>query len=261
MKPPRLPADRQAGICRRLRQTGVVRVAELSQMLGVSEITIRRDLETLEGKGLLERTHGGAISSQLMRTEPLFVQKDRRQAAEKEAIGRAAAALVEDGDTVLVGSGSTTLQMIRHLRARDVRLITSNAGAIAELAGRSVELILVGGLYRHQSNSLVGGFARLALDRIYASKAFIGVDGVSSRYGFTTPVQLEAEIGALMIERTRGPVIVLADHTKLGVVSNFATAALDDAEILVTDSGIDSGYADELAQRGLRVVVAQVPGS
>jgi DeoR family fructose operon transcriptional repressor len=224
-------------------------------MLKVSEITIRRDLDILEGKGVLERTHGGAISSRRVSTEPLYDQKNRVEMAEKIAIGRAAAALIESGDTVLINSGSTNLQVIRNIRAQDVRLITSNAGAVADPPA-GTEMVLIGGLYRPQSNSFVGAFAALTLERVYGSKAIIGVDGVSYKYGLTTPNHQEAEIGRLMIERTRGPVIVVADHTKIGVVSNFLTARIDEADILVTDSGFEEEYRDDLEKAGVQIIVA-----
>lgn len=239
-----------------LSRRGVVTVAELSQILKVSEITIRRDLDILEGKGVLERTHGGAISSRRMSSEPLYDQKNRIELAEKSAIGTAAAALIEPGDTVLVNSGSTNLQVIRHITAPDVRLITSNAGAVvAPPAG--IEMILIGGLYRPQSNSFVGSFAALTLEQIYGSKAIIGVDGVSFKYGLTTPNHQEAEIGRLMIERTRGPVIVVADHTKVGVVSNFLTARIDEVDILVTDEGFEEEYRDDLEKAGVQIIIAR----
>ncbi|RKX75409.1 MAG: DeoR/GlpR transcriptional regulator [Spirochaetes bacterium] len=253
-----IPADRQARIFKQVREKGLVKVADLSQMLDVSEITIRRDLDVLERKGVLERTHGGAICSQRMRIEPMYTQKDQTERAEKEAIGRAAQSLIEDGDTLLVNSGSTTLQVIRFLEGKNLRLITSNVGAIAVAGDKDIELILIGGVFRRQSNSLVGGLAALSLNQVYGSKAFIGVDGISVKYGLTTPIHQEAEIARHMIERTRGPVIVVADHTKLGVVSNFVTAPIDSVNILVTDEGFDEDYRSDLEKAGVEIVIARV---
>ena len=192
--PALIPADRQARICRRLQEQGTVRVARLSDLLGVSEITIRRDLDTLEQLGLLERAHGGAITSRLRQVEPPYAHKDHKQRLEKESIGRAAAALVEDGDTLLVNSGSTTAHLLRFLQGRDLRVITSNVAAVPEIRNRDIELILIGGVYRYQSNSLVGGLAALLLNQVFGTRTFIGVDGVSSKFGLTTPVQQVAQI-------------------------------------------------------------------
>ncbi len=254
-----IPAERRRLIDDLARSQGIVKVADLSNRLGVSEITIRRDLETLEQEGVLERTHGGAIYSQRMRAEPLYTEKDRIHRREKQAIGRAAATLVEEGDTILINSGSTTLQVIRHLRLsgqRGVKIITSNMGKFPEAWDSDQELILIGGTFRQASNSLVGPLAVMALKQVNANKAFIGVDGVSARYGLTTPILQEAEIARLMIERTHGPVIVVADHSKVGVVADFVTVSADKMDVLVTDDGFDEGYRVELEELGVEIIIA-----
>jgi len=252
-----IPAERRRRIREIIQSQGSVRVSALSQLLGVSELTIRRDLEQLEKTGLLERTHGGAVLSHRMRHEPLYTEKDRIHRKEKQAIGLAAAALVEDGDTLLINSGSTTLQIFRHLGGyKHLRVITSNMGAFREVQGLGLELILTGGTYREQSNSLVGPLATLCLQQVYGSRCFIGVDGVSARYGLTTPIAQEAEIARMMIERTHGPVIVVADHSKMGVVANFVTAPIHKIDILITDSGFDEAYREDLEAKGVQIIIA-----
>ncbi len=257
MKGGYIPAARQQKIYEIVRQRGIVKVTDLSTSLKVSEITIRRDLDILEQKGLLERTHGGAIFTQRMKTEPLYIQKNLRYRDEKESIGREVNRLIEDGDTLLINSGSTTLQVIRHIQGKDINVITSNLGAVTEPNDRIKTLILVGGIYRYQSNSLVGGFTSFILDQVYGSKAIIGVDGVSVKYGLTTPVHQEAEVAKAMIERTKGPVIVVADHRKLGVTSNFVTAPIEKVDILVTDDKFNEDYREELENAGIRIVIAK----
>ncbi len=253
-----LPVERRNRILNLLRAEGVVRVNDLSETLDVSEITIRRDLEQLEVEGLLERTHGGAIFNQRIRLEPLYSEKHRTHQAEKRLIGTAGAGLVAAGDTLLVNSGSTTLQLFRHLALkRDLKVITSNMSAFLEVQGAALELLLVGGSYRAQSNSLVGPLALLSLQQVFAGKCFIGVDGVSLKYGMTTPNLQEAEVARTMIERTHGQVIILADHSKIGVVADFVTAPLEKVDILVTDAGIHPEYADELRALGVEVIVAE----
>lgn len=253
-----IPADRQKKIHLLLSREGVVSVAELTQMFGVSELTIRRDLDALSRKGLLERTHGGAVSTQHMSVEPLYSHKGTIRKREKEAIGAAAAELAQDGDTLLINSGSTTLEVIRNLRHKKVRVITSNAGAIAEAVGSEMEVILLGGRYRPQSNSIVGALAHLSLQQVYGNKAFIGVDGISLKYGLTTPALGEAEIARQMIERTPGPVIVVADHSKLRVVSNFLTAPVEKVDVLVTDDKIDGDTKAGFEKMGVEIIVASV---
>jgi DeoR/GlpR family transcriptional regulator of sugar metabolism len=252
-----IPADRQKRIHTLLAKKGVVAVAELARVLGVSELTIRRDLEELGRRGVLERTHGGAILNQRMSVEPLYQQKDAAHKEQKEAIGLAAAGLAGDGDTLLINSGSTTLEVIRHLKGRKVRIVTSNVGAVAEAVGEDMELILIGGLFRPRSNSLVGAMASLCLEQVCGSKAFIGVDGISFKYGLTTPILEEAEIAREMIERTPGPVVVVADHSKLGVVSNFVTAPVGKVGILVTDDKIDGEFRLALEKLGIQIIIAR----
>ena len=256
-----IPAERRKLISELVHSQGVVKVAELRDRLGVSEITIRRDLESLEQEGVLERTHGGAIYSQRMRVEPLYTDKDRLYRLEKEAIGRAAAALVQDGDTLLINSGSTTFQVIRHLclaGKQNLKIITSNMSAAGQMRDCDLELIFIGGSFRWPSNSLVGPLAVMTLEQVNANKTFIGVDGVSARYGLTTPIVQEAEIARLMIERAHGPVIVVADHSKLGVVADFVTAPVDKVDVLVTDEGFDEEYRAELEERGVEIIVASM---
>ncbi len=253
-----IPADRQKRIYDLLREQGVVKVNEISKLLGVSELTIRRDLDVLEKKEILERTHGGAIYNQRMPVEPLYEQKHRLHKEEKKAIGRYAAELIEDGDTILINSGSTTLEVINNLRNKSVRIITSNLGAIYKSVESKFELIMLGGLFRSQSNSLVGEFAQILLKRVYGAKTIIGVDGFSIKYGLTTPVLEEAGIANKMIESTLGMVIVVADYSKLGVVSNFVSAPINKVNVLVTDDKIDDEYRNSLEEIGIRVVVASL---
>lgn len=252
-----IPAERRNRIHEIIRDQGIVRVSTLSELLGVAEITIRRDLEQLEQDDILERTHGGAVYSRRMRLEPSYSEKDQIHRQEKQQIGVEAAALVEDEDILLINSGSTTLQIIRQLADRkNIRVITSNMGAFRETQGMDIELILTGGEYREESNSLVGPLATLSLQQVYGSKCFIGVDGVSIKYGLTTPNLHEAEVARTMMERTRGQIIVVADHHKLGVVADFQTAPIEKIDVLVVDSGFDESYREELEELGIEILVA-----
>jgi DeoR family fructose operon transcriptional repressor len=254
-----IPPERRNRILEILRTQGSVRVSTLGELLGVAEITIRRDLERLERQGLLERTHGGAIYSHRMRLEPRYNEKHLLHQDEKRDIGAAAAALVEDGDTLFINSGSTALQILRHLTGRDVQIITSNMGVGLDGPGLGLDIMLTGGTYREQSNSLVGPMAILTLQQVYSSKCFIGVDGISPRYGLTTPTLQEAEVARTMIERTRGEVVVVADHTKFGVVSNYLTAPLDKVDRIVTDAGFSEDYRSDIEAAGIEIILAAVP--
>jgi DeoR/GlpR family transcriptional regulator of sugar metabolism len=251
-----LPAERHRRILELLRARQVVRVSALSELLGVSEVTIRRDLEAMERKGLLERTHGGAVRAQHMRIEPAYPEAAATHPEEKRLIGETAARLVEPGDTIFLNGGTTTLQVFRHLDVSGVRVITNHLGIAVEAAARNVDLLLVGGRYRPASNSFVGPFATETLRRLFATKCFIGVEGISLRFGLTTPTPAEAEIARLMMERTKGTVTVVADHSKIGTVADVVIAPLEDVDRLVVDAGVDREVGERLAELGVEVVIA-----
>lgn len=257
-----IPAQRRVRIRELLEANRIVSGSELSESLGVSEATIRRDLECMEADGILERTHGGAILSRRMKLEPEYAVKVLAHPEEKSSIGALAASLIEEGDIVFTNSGTTCAQVIRHIPSGwNVTVITSNLGAALEVRDGSVELILLGGTVYPRSNSVGGRFASETLRQVYANKTFVGVDGMSPKHGFTVPSGPEAEIIRMMIERTRGPVIVVADHSKWGVVSDFEVARLDQIHTLVTDEGFDARASAELATRNVRVLVAGADSS
>jgi DeoR family fructose operon transcriptional repressor len=253
-----IPADRQRQILSLVTHDGVVQVQDLSERFGVSVLTIRRDLDYLAREGLLERTHGGATARRSLPIEPAYAQKALTYPQEKAAIGKAAAALIEEGDTVFINSGSTTLAVIRALSDLKITIVTNNIDA-TWVANEEVQfrLVLVGGVYRTRSHSVSGGLSQPIIGQIYANKAIIGVDGFSLAGGLTTPVVEEAETTRLMIERTVGPVIVVTTSNKIGVLSNFATVDAQDIDVLVTDSaGKQLLSPDELKSNGIQLIVA-----
>ncbi|MEK6587256.1 MAG: DeoR/GlpR family DNA-binding transcription regulator [Chloroflexota bacterium] len=259
-----IPAERRRRIREHLEVHQVVRSSALIALLGASEATIRRDLHWLERQGVVERTHGGAILSQRMDAEPPYSSSALVHPEEKRKIGLAAAALLEEGDTLFLNSGTTATEVIRALRARpdlrQITVITNNVTAALEARDAPFEVILIGGSLRSPSNSVVGRFALETLQSVYASKAMIGVDGVSLKYGCTTPIDSEAEVARAMIRHTRGPVIVVADHSKWGVVSNFVVATLDEIHTLVTDDGLGLEARGGLQSRSVNVVLPPASG-
>jgi len=252
-----IPLDRQTRIHRLIEERGILRVAELSNLFSVTELTIRRDFDILEKRGVLERTHGGAILRRRVKVEHLYAEKNHKYPIQKEKIGIAVSKMTEPGDTLLINTGSTSSQVLRHLSGENLRVITSNSNALVVIENPEIEVILTGGLFRRQSNSLIGEFTHNLLKNVCGSKAIIGVDGVSIKFGLTTPVQEEAAVARLMIHQTSGPVIVTADSSKMGVVSNFVTAPIDNVNILVTDAGIKPGFKNELEEIGIKVVIAK----
>lgn len=253
-----IPAQRRARIGEYIKIHPIVRSADLCEMLGVSEATIRRDLEWLEERGVLERTHGGAVLSQRVPYEPEYAQRAQTHAEEKRRIGVAAASLVENGDVIFANSGTTTTQVIAHLPSMPrLQVITNNVMAALEAGDIAFELRLLGGVFYPRASSVVGQYATDMLGRAYASKTFIGVEGVSPRYGCTVPDEREAKIVRLMIKRTRGPVILVADHSKWGAVSNFQVANVHEIDTLITDSGLDPDAQAELTTHSVEVLIAE----
>jgi DeoR/GlpR family transcriptional regulator of sugar metabolism len=253
-----IPAERQKRIIELLKQNGAVKAADLSDIFDVTALTIRRDLDLLEKKGVLERSHGGAVLRQTMRKEPSYLQKDNLLTEEKRKLARAAVSLIEDGDTVFVNSGSTNKQVLELLAEKKVRIITNNTWAIEILRNTDIELHILGGVYRTQARSLAGSFTADALRKVFANKAIIGVDGVSLKHGLTTPAEPEAEVARLMIEQTSCDVIIAADHSKIGVVSNFLISTLDKVSYIVTDSKAE-GILDveEIEKNGTKVIFSK----
>jgi DeoR family transcriptional regulator, fructose operon transcriptional repressor len=252
-----LPAERHRRIEGILRERRVVRVSTLSEQIGVSEVTIRRDLEALERRGVLERTHGGAVLTLRMRAEPAYVEAISSNPEAKRRIAQAAADLVDAGDTLYMNGGTTTLQVFRHLRAPGLKVITNHVGIALESAEHDLDLLLVGGHYRAPSNSVVGPFATEALRRTHATRAYVGVEGVSVTSGLTSPVAAEAEIARVMIEQARGRVVVVADHSKIGTVADFVIAPLEAVDTLVVDDAVDEEYRDRLVEAGVEVIVTR----
>jgi DeoR family fructose operon transcriptional repressor len=192
-----------------------------------------------------------------MTLEPEYVQRASTNPEEKRLIGELAAALIENEDIVFINSGSTTAQVIRHIRSdAGITVFTNNLIGILETGDARIEQYLIGGEFQPHSNSVAGRFAIDNLRQVYANKAILGVDGISLIHGCTVPSNAEAEIMKLMIERTKGGVFIVADHTKWGVVSNFQIATIDQVDKLITDAQIDPSTLESLAAHSVEIQIA-----
>jgi len=230
-----------------------VSAEDLAAEFGVSKITIRRDLDTLAMDKLLQRTRGGAISISDLGFEEIFEAKDHTAKKEKALIGKYVASLVSENETVFLNAGSTTLEVLRHLKGKKVRVVTNNAASLLLDLDPDIELILLGGDYRPQSRSLVGSVAIASLQSIYSSLTVLGINGVSIKRGFTTAVQLETSVNKAMLENSSDKVVVVADHSKMNCVSSFLTCPLSRVDLLVTDWMTPVAFCDELKASGLTV--------
>lgn len=234
----------------------VVTIGQLTEALGVSEATVRRDLDALQRSGVVQRTHGGAVAVQLR--ELPYPVRGRRQHAEKRAIGRAAAALITPGDTVFVGGGSTTLQLATLLVDADVTVVTNSLPVATELArSRRGQVIVVGGTLRTPELSLVGPRAVDAIRSYRASAAFLGVPALDGEHGFTADGDAEAATDHAFISMAQRTVL-LADHTKLGRVATTHVVPLSAIDTVVTDTGAAPSVIDGLQAAGTTVVVAEM---
>ena len=233
-----LPVERQQIISDILAENGIVLVSRLAERFGVSELTIRRDLDQMEENRLLKRTHGGATVLRNMNAEPDYLQKAASFAEEKRHIARKAAELVQDNDIVMVNSGTTASAVLKAIieSGRSVTIITNNIDVFnyPDTAGRCT-IILTGGVYRSRSRSLSGSLSTMPLEGMFANKAFIGVDGISEESGLTTPIFEESVVSRMMLRHTSGKVYVITTHNKIGVTSNYQIGRIDEISGIITD--------------------------
>ena len=233
-----LPMERQQRISDILAENGIVQVSRLADEFGVSELTIRRDLDQMEENRLLKRTHGGATILRNMNAEPHYLQKAAQFAEEKKNIARKAAELVEDDDIVMVNSGTTASAVLRALleSGRSITIITNNIDVFnqPDTLGKCT-IILTGGVYRSRSRALSGSIATSPLEGMFANKSFIGVDGISEDAGLTTPIYEESVVSRMMLKHTSGKAYVIATHNKIGVVSNYMIGRTDEIHGIITD--------------------------
>jgi DeoR family transcriptional regulator of aga operon len=251
--------DRRMKILKKLSLNDQVFVNELSKEFGVSEVTIRNDLEQLESKNLLIRARGGAMSTvQVVSQDLQLGEKHKLNIQEKTRIGKAAAKLIKDSDTVIIDSGTTTLEVVKNLTAalNNVTII-SNALNIANqlVYSPNLHLIIPGGVLRINSLSLIGPLAEKSFKNFYVDKVFLGVDGFDTMHGISTPNIEEASLNQIMIDVAR-EVIVVTDSSKFLRKSLAFICKLDRIDMVITDSGISADDKKRLEDAGIKVIIA-----
>jgi DeoR/GlpR family transcriptional regulator of sugar metabolism len=247
-----LPAQRRHEILRAVR-SGTTHVAELAATFGVSEMTVRRDLRLLAREGKIERVRGGAVN---LGGEPPFDETAVERYEAKNRIGVAAAALVRDGQTVMIDIGTTTLQAAHHLRGRPITVVTTSLAVYEELVpDPAIELLLPGGLVRRNYRSLVGVIAEDSLRQLKADLLFLGTSGVDAGMGVWDSTMVEVPIKRAMIEAAER-VALLADHEKFsmgGLVRVCDATALDH---IITDAPLPEACGPTVQETGIEVIVA-----
>ncbi|KAB8142979.1 DeoR/GlpR transcriptional regulator [Chloroflexia bacterium SDU3-3] len=253
----RLSAERQQLIVEIVREQRTATVEELSERLGVSEATIRRDLEKLTNDGSVQRAHGGALAPHEAEPEPPVLRRVGDNAEQKRRIGHAAAALIADGDTVFIGSGTTTVELARHLGGRrDLKVIT-NALNVANVLAAMPEIttILVGGVLRHSEMSMIGHLAEQALADLSATKVVMGIRALSVERGLSNELGVETSMDRAIV-RCAPTLIVLADHSKLAKAASVTIAPLAAVHTLVTDAQAPAEAVEAIQAHGVRVLLA-----
>lgn len=247
--------NRERRILNLLQQRGDQSVAALCEDLGVSEATVRRDLQALEKRGLLKRLHGGATLDGVSVLEPQFQDKQGRNSDAKDAIGLCALGLIEDGDDIYLDGGSTIMALARLLhRKRHLTIVTNSLMAAATLMDTEHRLILIGGEFRPKSRVTIGPLTAPIIETLRVRKAFMGTIGLTLEDGMTTTDPGEAFTKEQMMRRA-ARVILLADHSKFGVSSFARSGSLDDIDTIVTDE-IDEDWRRELEQHDVHVRLA-----
>ncbi|HEY1263218.1 MAG TPA: transcriptional repressor AgaR [Terriglobales bacterium] len=252
-----LNEERRRAILELLQSERRVLVADLAQHFHTSQVSIRKDLEALHARGLVQRTHGGALPTRDGALEdPSLREKGPLNRKEKLRIAAVAARLVSEGHVVILDSGTTTTEIARALRNhRNLTVITNAVNIAAELANSPVEVILTGGAVRKNSFSLVGPIAEETLRRLNADILFLGVDGFDARYGPSTPNLLEAKVNGIMTEIARRTIVV-CDSSKFGRRSLSHIAQPSSIQQVITDKGIPKADLQALTNLGIEVTIA-----
>ncbi|UUV28997.1 DeoR/GlpR family DNA-binding transcription regulator [Amycolatopsis roodepoortensis] len=255
-----LARQRQAVILEEARRTGAVRVSDLVVRLGVSDMTVRRDLDVLAGRGLVEKVYGGATSVVGKSTdEPGFEAKSVRQRAQKEAIAALAAGLVRPGTAIGVSAGTTTWTLARALDGIPGLTIVTNSIQVADVlrgANQPDRTVVLTGGVRTPSDALVGPVAVQSLRSLHLDVVFLGVHGMADGPGFTTPNLTESETDRALVEAGR-KLVVLADHTKWGIVGISTIAGLEEADVVVSDDGLSDQARETLTEQAGELMIAE----
>ncbi len=247
--------ERRQHILALIQRDGRVLISELSQSLGISRITIRKDLDHLASMGLVHRTHGGALCVQRSALlDPTLREKEQKQSQEKQRIAAAAAAMVSEGMCVMLDSGTTTTAIARELRNFSRLTVITNAVNIAsELAATGFEVILTGGTLRKNSFSLVGPLAEEALVSVRADVLFIGMDGFDPQAGLMTPNLLESRVNRAMV-KAADRVVAVCDSTKFSRRSLALIVPTSAVHTVITDDEISDEDYQMLVSKGVEVL-------
>ncbi len=245
--------ERQNRILEILGRDNRTSVNTLSDMLAVSSVTIRQDLNHLEAEGLLKRVHGGAV----LKDGDDLDNRLARNYQKKQRIAKKTAALVNDGETILIESGSANVLLARELvKIRKVTIMTTNVYIARQFRkDAQANIVILGGIYQPDSETLVGKITKACIDQINIDKAFIGIDGYTTEDGFTLRDMFRAEISSHIVQKARD-VFVVSDSSKFGKTGMTRICRLEDIQHVATDNDLDQSYRDELLAAGIDLILA-----
>ena len=251
-----LNLERHSKILELIEESGKVEVGDLSRLFSTSEVTIRNDLKELHKQGLIRRAHGGAVRKETVNVDASLQVKTSLHAEEKRRIGVAAAVLIQDGDSIILDSGSTTQQIAKEIKNRkDLTVITNGINIAMELLGATgVRLILLGGMVRQNSYSAVGHFAEDMLRQLSADKLFLAVDAFDLDFGLSTPNPEESKVNQGMVEIATETILV-ADSSKFGKRSLSRIVPLSNIDIIITDSSLPIETQTQLRTRDVKLIL------
>lgn len=249
-------AERRNTAVKMVKDSGQVSVGELSRLFGVSEVTVRKDLEYLENRNLLIRTHGGAMQNEYLVYDSNFEDKSRKNAEKKRRIGRAAVDLIQEGDTILLDAGTTVMQVARQLHdKRNLTLITCAVNVATELIRiPENQIVMLGGEIRASSAAVVGPFAEKMVREYYCRKLFLGCDGFDVDFGITTTNVNEAHLNRVMIESAHETILLL-DSSKFDRRGLSKICGLEKISKIITDDGIPDKIKKTLHDLEIPVII------
>lgn len=249
-------AQRRLEIVKKTQEVGQVSINDLCELYGVSAVTIRNDIKDLHGKGLIVQTRGGALKNNRLSQELSIREKIGENTAVKQRLGKAVAQLISNGDSVVLDSGTTTLEVARNLSShKDLVVMTNGLNIAVELAKtESIELLITSGSLRRKSQSFYGRQAEVSLQNLRFNKAIIGVDGFNIHSGITTYFEPEACLNRLMCDMS-SEVIVVTDSSKFSRQSLHLIRPVARIDTVVTDTGISKDDLSVLTQLGIKVIL------
>jgi len=255
-----LTVERKNVILKMVDENSTVSVPELTEILGVSEVTVRKMLNELDRQGLLKRTRGGAVSLHMAVREVDEKEKEKTNIKEKRAIAKIAYNMINDSDTVFLDAGSTTLELVKLIRngnKRNITVVTNALNIAMELiSSYDIEVVVIGGILRHKIMSCVGGVAENTLAGMYFDKAFIGTNSLSLERGVTTPNLYEAQVKQSMLKSAKKAILV-CDSSKFGLTTMSKVCSLDSFAFIITDWNLKVEEQEKITEAGINLVIAE----